>query len=207
MGPRFPQRPQGVPLPTREATSPREEVLRRGEEGCASWGSTGPGGEALRQAGKRRRRARRRPEAGPPVAETSTATLYCELPRPNSRESDFFDLITQNNEGKVLHVARQVSTLTPETLESFLATVKPAKNARNDRGDIGAALLVADAYTDTFLDAYESATADIASWMASMTESITGYEGFIRTGLRRGFHLLPVLRTDNGFEPILPKSD
>jgi len=141
------------------------------------------------------------------VAETSTATLYCELPRPNSRESDFFDLITQNNEGKVLHVGRQVSTLTPETLESFLATVKPAKNARNDRGDIGAALLVADAYTDAFLDAYESATADIASWMASMTESITGYEGFIRTGLRRGFHLLPVLRTDNGFEPILPKSD
>ncbi|MFB6351557.1 MAG: serine/threonine-protein kinase, partial [Bradymonadaceae bacterium] len=137
------------------------------------------------------------------IPQISRATLYHELPRPNSRETEFFDLVTEDEEGKVLHLGRQVSTLTPAQLEGFLSDVKTAKHARNDRGDIGAALLVADDYTDEFVDAYHSATTDIASWMASMSESITGYEGFVRTGMRRGFHLLPVLRTDDGFRPIL----
>lgn len=137
------------------------------------------------------------------IPEVSRATLYHQLPRPNSRETDFFDLVTENEEGKVLHLARQVSTLTPSHLEEFLSDVRAAKAARSDRGDIGAALLMADDYTDEFVEAYHDATTDIASWVASMTESITGYEGFVRTGMRRGFHLLPVLQTDDGFRPIL----
>ena len=33
---------------------------------------------------------------------------------------------------------------------------------------------------------------------------MTGYEGFVRLGPRRGFHLLLVRETEGGFKPILP---
>lgn len=35
-------------------------------------------------------------------------------------------------------------------------------------------------------------------------EALTRYEGFVRIGPRRGFHLLLVTDTGTGFEPILP---
>jgi len=141
------------------------------------------------------------------IAEISQASLYHDLPRPGTRESDRFDLVTRDDDGKVLHVGRRVSRLTPDTLEAFIDDVKTAKKARNDRGDIGAAILLADDYTDQFREKYRNVTSDIASWMASVTESITGYEGFVRIGLRRGFHLLPVLENEGRFSPILPRND
>jgi hypothetical protein len=33
---------------------------------------------------------------------------------------------------------------------------------------------------------------------------LTGYEGFVRVGPRRGFHLLLVEETDAGLVPVLP---
>jgi serine/threonine protein kinase len=138
------------------------------------------------------------------IADISRANLYHAVPRPNSRESETFDLVTEDDDRKVLHVARQVSRLTPERLEEFLTDVEAAKKARNDRGDIGAAILMARDRDEAFQEAYQSATSDFTSWMANVTESITGYEGFVRTGMRRGFHLLPILHTSQGFEPILP---
>ena len=37
----------------------------------------------------------------------------------------------------------------------------------------------------------------------TVEESFTKYEGFVRVGPRRGFHLLLVQETDEGFTPIL----
>ena len=39
-------------------------------------------------------------------------------------------------------------------------------------------------------------------WFA-VEESFTGYEGFVRIGPRRGFHLMLVRERDSGFEPVL----
>jgi hypothetical protein len=89
------------------------------------------------------------------------------------------------------------------TLEAFISSVKQAKTARSDRGDIGAALIVAPKIDESAHQMYAEATADSSSWMDVVTESFTGYEGFVRTGMRRGFHLLPVREQDGEFEPVL----
>jgi serine/threonine protein kinase len=140
------------------------------------------------------------------IAEISSATLYEQLPRPNSRESDDFDLVTRDDDRKVLHVAQRVSRLSADHLDTFVSSVKRAKTARNDRGDIGAALLVAPSIDDSFHQPYADLTADSSSWMDVVTESFTGYEGFVRTGMRRGFHLLPVVEQGGDFKPVLDLS-
>jgi hypothetical protein len=38
----------------------------------------------------------------------------------------------------------------------------------------------------------------------AMSELHTGYEGFVRLGPRRGFHLLLVQERDGRFHPVLP---
>lgn len=40
------------------------------------------------------------------------------------------------------------------------------------------------------------------SWLLR-EQTVTGYEGFVRMGARRGFHLLLVLEKNGGFEPML----
>lgn len=42
------------------------------------------------------------------------------------------------------------------------------------------------------------------SLLFSLQGSVTGYEGFVRIGTRRGFHLLLVHETETGFQPVLP---
>jgi hypothetical protein len=44
----------------------------------------------------------------------------------------------------------------------------------------------------------------ILRWSFGVEESFTGYEGFVRVGPRRGFHLLLVEETAGGFVPVLP---
>jgi hypothetical protein len=92
-------------------------------------------------------------------------------------------------------------------LNRFIDDVEAAKTARIKTGDIGGAILVADSFDEDAIQAYRKRIKEqsSSSWLFSVQKSMTGYEGFVRMGARRGFHLLLVKRTeDGGFIPLLP---
>lgn len=135
------------------------------------------------------------------------ARLHHELPRPGTRESDLFDLVTEDADGKVLHLAHRTSRGTPEALRAFIDRVVAAKSARIKTGDVGGALLVAPSFDEAAADVYRAATkqeGETRGWTFGAIEAFTDYEGFVRIGARRGFHLLLLAETADSFELLLP---
>ncbi|MEM9487487.1 MAG: serine/threonine-protein kinase [Myxococcota bacterium] len=133
------------------------------------------------------------------------ATLHCALPRPRAHDSDFFDLVTQEDDGRVLHVVHRVAHGTADALRSFVERARAAKKARTKTGDIGGACLIAPSFDEDTLAQYRQLTThEDKSLLFSLQESMTGYEGFVRLGARRGFHLLLVTEGEDGFTPLLP---
>lgn len=140
--------------------------------------------------------------------EIAEARLYHKLERPEQKESDFFDLVTVDTGGKVLHVARRLASCSVRRLNMFIDGVEAAKKARIKTGDIGGAVLIAEEFDDEAIAAYEERVRqEESSWFFNFQESMTGYEGFVRMGTRRGFHLLLVRRKASSFEPILPPKE
>jgi len=131
------------------------------------------------------------------------AILHHTLPRPDQREADFFDLVTFDSGEKVLHIAHRVPRGTPETLAGFVDRVVAAKRARTKTGDVGGAFLIAPQFEESMIEAYQASTKPKGTGLLSVEEKLTKYEGFIRMGPRRGFHLLLVAEKKDGFEPLL----
>jgi serine/threonine-protein kinase len=128
------------------------------------------------------------------------ALLHHELERPGSRETDLFDLVTAADDGQILHVVRRSARGEPAALRSFIDDVMANKVARIKSGDIGGAIFIAPSFPDDTLELYRRA---IVAGSKSLQESVTKYEGFVRVGATRGFHLLLVCETPSGFAPIL----
>lgn len=140
------------------------------------------------------------------VKEIQTATLHHKLPRPQERAEDHFDLVTQDLDGKVLHVADRRAIVDAAALEEFVEKVKEAKAARLKTGDIGGAILIARKFARDVDASYLEAIKEPekTSLFYNLQNSFNRYEGFVRIGPTRGFHLLLVRETDQGFEPLLP---
>ncbi len=129
------------------------------------------------------------------------AYLHYDLPRPGTRESDAFDLVTTDEKDKVLHLGQRMACPTPECFRSFLDRVVTAKKARIKTGDVGGVLVVAPSFSDEVLEVYQENVQGASTWFG-VEESFTGYAGFVRIGARRGFHLLLVEETNKGFSPL-----
>jgi len=141
------------------------------------------------------------------LADVRTARLHHDLPRPGSLETDFFDLVTFDAGGRALHLAERVARGSAGALDEIRNRIIRAKTARIKTGDVGGAFLIARSFDDDALAAYRAGDPGSTSggrWTFGFEESFTGYEGFVRVGPRRGFHLLLVEETDDGFLPILP---
>jgi serine/threonine protein kinase len=141
------------------------------------------------------------------LSDVRTARLHHDLPHPGSQETDVFDLATFHADGRVLHLADRVARATEDVFSTFRSKVIRAKTARLKTGDVGGALLIARSFDDAALAAYRAGDPGAAStgrWTFGFEESFTGYEGFVRVGPRRGFHLLLVEETEEGFVPVLP---
>lgn len=136
------------------------------------------------------------------LAEVAKARLYHQ---PDAPVGPTFDLATYDGGGRILHLARRAAHVSASDLESFVAEVTAVKSARAKTGDIGGALLVAQQFAPDALANYRSGRrpSDSGRFLA-VEESLTGYEGFVRIGARRGFHLLLVQETAAGFEVMLP---
>lgn len=136
------------------------------------------------------------------------ARLHHDLPRPGTRQTDRFDLVTFGPEEEVLHLARRVTRVTPEELRTYVDRVIAAKTARIRTGDVGAALLVSPSFDESVAGTYQSITTRETekgrSWTFGAIEAATNYEGFVRIGPRRGFHLILVEESPAGFEVVMP---
>ena len=133
------------------------------------------------------------------------AKVYHPLERPDSSKQDFFDLVTADEKGKVLHLAHRLASPDPQSFADTLQRVVDAKTARKKTGDVGGVFFIAPSFDEETLQAYRDAIGGAATsgkWFG-VEESFTGYEGFVRIGPRRGFHLLLVNETAESFEPIL----
>ena len=129
------------------------------------------------------------------------ARLYADLERPGSAESDFFDLVTEDGEGKVLHLGHRLGFVDTARFESFLDRVVTAKKARIKGGDVGGVLLISPKFSSQVVDAYKSLLhKGLGNVLLGLDKSL-GYEGFVRLSARRGFHLLLVEEKDDGFRP------
>ena len=131
--------------------------------------------------------------------------LHDELERPAARQNDFFDLITQDATGKVLHLLDHVHRVGPQVLEAFVHKVTQAKEARTKTGDVGGAILVGREFDPAVFEAYKEHVSDPEqkSLLYTLQNSFNKYEGFVRMGPTRGFHLLLVRESEHGFEPLL----
>jgi serine/threonine protein kinase len=137
------------------------------------------------------------------IGEIAHGRLYRELERPDQKQTDYFDLVTFDAEDKVLHVGRRIAHATVEELDRLIADVTAQKRARHKTGDIGGVFLVAEHFDDALLQAYEERLHQAkSSWMFSLQNSMTGYEGFVRIGARRGFHLMLVELDGKSFRPV-----
>jgi hypothetical protein len=134
------------------------------------------------------------------------AVLHHHLPRPSSPQTDFFDLVTFSEGKKVLHIIDRVAAGSLDALNQFVSRVVDAKTARIKTGDVGAACLIAPWFSEEAIAAYAAGrdSSGSGTWEMTLSESITGYEGFVRLGPRRGFHLLLVKESEEQFTPILP---
>lgn len=131
------------------------------------------------------------------------AVLHHNLPRPDGRSTDFFDLVTYDENDKVMHIGHRVPRGTPEALAEFVDRVVEAKRARTKTGDVGGAFLLAPQFDESMIEAYQEQTRPKGTGLLAVEEKLTKYEGFIRMGPRRGFHLLLVVEKADSFEPIL----
>ena len=139
------------------------------------------------------------------LADARRVKLHHDLPRTGAPTTDFFDLATFGEDGRALHLARRVAHGTPEALAQFREDAIQAKTARQKTGDVGGAFLIARRFDPQTIETWRAEKANTTGrWSFGVEESFTGYEGFVRVGPRRGFHLLLVEETDAGFVPVLP---
>ncbi|MEL6180864.1 MAG: hypothetical protein AAFS10_18030, partial [Myxococcota bacterium] len=144
------------------------------------------------------------------LADIHYANLYHHLPRPESRETDFFDITTFREDDFLLHVAHRAPIGSVEAVRAFVDRTIQAKKARIAFGHIGGAILVSNSFTPEALAYYNDLIQrkPQSNWFTNLQETFTGYEGFVRIGPRRGFHLLLVREDDAGtLHPILPDTN
>ena len=127
--------------------------------------------------------------------------MHCDLERPGQNVNDYFDVVTEDAQGKILHIAHRLTDPTAEGLRELVDRIIAAKEARIKGGDIGGALIVAPQFPGPVVDAYKSYLGrGIGNQLLGLDKSM-GYEGFVRLSSRRGFHLLLVEESAEGIRP------
>jgi len=131
------------------------------------------------------------------------ATLHHRLPRPNQEQGEEFNLVTQDKEGKVLHLGVVLPPhAAPGTFAAVLHRAIAAKLARVATGDVGALLVAAPSFPQEFLSEYFSALESHTKGLARLQETLTGYAGFVRLRRDRGFHVLLLQQDQDRFLPM-----
>lgn len=129
------------------------------------------------------------------------ARFYTKVTRPGTSETDAFDLVTEDRNGKILHLGQRLGFVDTARFQQFVDRAIAAKEARTKQGDIGGAFLISPSFSAPVMDAYKTLLHQGLSnrWLG--IDRSKGYEGFVRLSARRGFHLLLVEERDGAFHP------
>lgn len=135
------------------------------------------------------------------LLQIQQAQLYADLDRPGKGIRDHFDVVTENDQGKVLHLAHRLTSPTAEAFKELVENVIAAKEARRKTGDIGGVLVISPEFPPELVAVYKRyLNRGIGNQLLGLDKSM-GYEGFVRLSARRGFHLLLVEETSAGLRP------
>ncbi len=127
--------------------------------------------------------------------------LHADVELPNSGKRESFDLVTSDADGKILHLGCRVDAVDVDGFNRFLERVLATKEAHKKGGDIGGVFLISQSFSEPVLEAYrKSLHRGLGNRLLGIDKSM-GYDGFVRVGARRGFHLLLVEERDGGFQP------
>ena len=127
--------------------------------------------------------------------------LYADLERPGTGRRDFFDLVTEDEQGKALHLVRRLNSLDVTSFRAFIDAAVAAKEARTKQGDVGGVMLICPSFSEEVFEAYRSMLhRGLGNRLLGLDRSM-GYDGFVRLTARRGFHLLLVEERDGEFRP------
>ncbi|MGC8916773.1 MAG: serine/threonine-protein kinase [Thermoanaerobaculum sp.] len=137
------------------------------------------------------------------IPSIRTATLHHHPDLPAAHLDELFDVVTYDESGKLLHLVAIREHVDAREFSTILERAVAVKEKRLERGDVGALVVVAPAFSAPAIEAYLRAIESKSRGLARLQETLTGYAGFVRIGHNRGFHVLLVERKDNGFEPML----
>jgi hypothetical protein len=108
------------------------------------------------------------------------------------------DLLMQNPRGELLFVAAFAETVSRERLQQFMESVKQIKEARIDKGDLGAVFLVGKTVDKEALQLAEDIT------QKSIADKLAKLKGFVRISREAGVHLV-LVKEDDPFTVVFPR--
>ncbi|MBK9037459.1 MAG: protein kinase [Myxococcales bacterium] len=108
-----------------------------------------------------------------------------------------FDAVAYDGDGRVVHVIDRVARGTRAAVEAFIERATAVRRARDGAGELGAAILVAPTFDEDALEAYLAALRTGGALRASL-DALSHREGYLRLGMRQGFHVLLVEETADG---------
>lgn len=130
------------------------------------------------------------------------ARIYHHPDKPEAPLGQAFDVVTFDENGKVLHLLARVPQITSSSFRALLQRALEVKQARIENGDVGALVLVSPSFPGEVVEEYLKAIESTSRGLSRLQESFTGYAGFFRVGRRRGFHILLVEEVGGRLQPM-----
>lgn len=131
------------------------------------------------------------------------ARLHHHPDRHDAALQQLFDLVTFDENEKLLHLAVLRDELSADDLAGILEEATAVKKNRLERGDVGALIVVAPDFSQQVIETYLTAIEATSRGLSRLQESVTGYAGFVRLGRGRGFHVLLVEARGGTYDPLL----
>lgn len=139
------------------------------------------------------------------IPKITTVKLNYPLKDEEGKEH-VFDVVTMDENGKILHLVYRGLNGKPEPLKKFLETAISVKKVFISGGDIGGVFYVSpNAFADASLAFHNEVTAVKRKPLGfSILDSLSGFKGFVRIGKNRGFHFSLMSETENDFKMVGP---
>lgn len=131
-----------------------------------------------------------------PLAQIAQVRLHHGLARPGGAQVTF-DAVATDASGRVVHVLDRVARGTADAVTEFIARVSAVRRMKDVAGALGAAILVAPSFDDAALAAYLGALRAGGPLLTGL-DAFTHRDGYVRQGVRQGFHLLLLEESADG---------
>ncbi len=131
-----------------------------------------------------------------PLAQIAQVRLHHGLAATGGTQVTF-DAVATDAGGRVVHVLDRVARGTADAIAGFVARVTAVRRMKDVAGALGAAILVAPSFDEAALAAYLGALRAGGALLTGL-DAFAHRDGYVRLGVRQGFHLLLVEESADG---------